>query len=138
MKGAKIITEKTSGRDETHDTVVLSGCAGGTKLPPVLTSKRKNMPNEAILRGVIVHVHDTGWMDENGMKIQIEKVWSRRPAGLLKKPALLVLDQFRAHITEATKKGFKEEKTHLAVILGCLPASCNLWMFPSTSHLKFS
>ena len=138
MKGAKTITEKTSGHDETHDTVVLSGCAGGTKLPPVLTSKRKNMPNEAILRGVIVHVHDKGWMDKNGMKIWIEKVWSRRPAGLLRKPALLVLDQFRAHITEATKKGFKEEKTHLAVILGGLPACCNLWTFPSTSHLKFS
>ena len=62
------------------------------------------MPNEAILRGVIVHVHDKGWMDKNGMKIWIEKVWSRRPAGLLRKPALLVLDQFRAHITEAAKK----------------------------------
>ena len=76
------------------------------------------MPNEAISRGVIVRVHDKGWMDENGMKIRMEKVWSRRPGGLLKKPALLVLDQFRAHITEATEKRFKEEKTHLAIILG--------------------
>ena len=69
------------------------------------------MPNEAISRGVIVHVHDKGWMDENGWKIQVEKVWSKCPGGLLKKPALLVLDQFREHITEATKKRFKEEKT---------------------------
>ena len=38
----------------------------------------------------------------------------------MKKPALLVLDQFRAHITEATEKRFKEEKTHLAIILGGL------------------
>ena len=45
------------------------------------------------------------------------KVWSTRPGGLLKKP-LLVLDQFRAHITEATKKRFKEEKIYLAVIPG--------------------
>ena len=45
------------------------------------------------------------------MKIRIEKVWSKRPGGLLEKPALLLLDQFRAHITEATKKRFKEEKT---------------------------
>ena len=99
---------------------MLSCCAGGTKLPPMLISKRKNMPNEAIPRGVIAHVHDKGWVDENGMKIQIEKVWSRRPAGLLKKPALLVLDQFRAHTTQDTKKRFKEEKTHLAVIPGGL------------------
>ena len=47
-------------------------------------------------------------------------MWSRRPGGLLEKPALLVLDQLRAHTTEATKKGFKEEKTHLAIISGWL------------------
>ena len=119
-KGAKTITVKTSGHDETHYTVVLSCCAGGTKLPPMLISKRKNMPKEAIPRGVIIHVHDEGWMDENGTKIWIEKVWSTRPGGLLRKPALLVLDQFRACITEATKKRFKEEKTHLAIIPGGL------------------
>ena len=98
--------------------VVLSCCAGGTKLPPMLIFKRKNMPKEAISKGVIVHVHDKGWMDENGWKIQVEKVWSKCPGGLLKKPALLVLDQFREHITEATKKRFKEEKTLLAIIPG--------------------
>ena len=76
------------------------------------------MPKEAISKGVIVHVHDKGWMDENGWKIQVEKVWSKCPGGLLKKPALLVLDQFREHITEATKKRFKEEKTLLAIIPG--------------------
>ena len=84
VKGAKTITVKTSGRDKTHSPVVLSCCADGTQLPPRLISKRKNMPKEAIPRGVIVHVHDKGWMDENGMKIQIEKVRSRCPAGLLK------------------------------------------------------
>ncbi|XP_030066606.1 pogo transposable element with KRAB domain [Microcaecilia unicolor] len=120
VKGAKTITVKTSGHEKTHYTVVLSCCADGTKLPPMLIFKRKTMLKEAIPRGVIVHVHDKGWMDENGMKIWIEKVWSKRPGGLLKKPALLVLDQFRAHITEATKKRFKEEKTHLAIIPGGL------------------
>ena len=88
VKGAKTITVKTSGHDDTHYTVVLSFCADGTKLPPVLISKRKNMPNEAVPRGVIVCVHDKGWMDKNGMKIWIEKVWSKCPGRLLKKPAL--------------------------------------------------
>ncbi|KAF6114623.1 hypothetical protein HJG60_010587 [Phyllostomus discolor] len=105
VKGAKTINVKTSGNDKTHYTVVLSCCADGTKLPPMLIFKRKkNMPKEAIPRGVIVHVHDKGWMDENGMKTRMEKVWSKCPGGLLKKPALLVLDQFRTRITEATKK----------------------------------
>ncbi|CAJ0949590.1 unnamed protein product [Ranitomeya imitator] len=116
VKGAKTIAVKTSGHKKTHYTVVLSCCVDGTKLPPLLIFKRKTMPKETIPKGVIVHVHDKGWMDENGMKIWIEKVWSKRPGELLKKTALLVLDQFRAHITEATKRRFKEEKTHIAVI----------------------
>ena len=121
VKGAKTITVKTSGRDKTHYMVVLSCCADGTKLPPILISKRKNMPEEAIPRGVIVQfITKDEWMDENDMKIRIEKVWSKRPGGPLKKPALLQLDQFRAHITEAIKKRFKEEKTHLAIIPGGL------------------
>uniref|UniRef100_A0A803K4M5 HTH CENPB-type domain-containing protein n=1 Tax=Xenopus tropicalis TaxID=8364 RepID=A0A803K4M5_XENTR len=115
-KGAKTRTVKTSGYEKTHYTLVLSCCADGTKLPPILIFKRKTFPKEAIPRGVVVHVHDKGWMDEKGMRLWIEKVWSKHPGGLLKKPSLLVLDQFRAHITDTTKKNFREVKTHLAVI----------------------
>lgn len=35
-KGSKIITIKTSGHEETSYTVVLSSCADGTKLPPMI------------------------------------------------------------------------------------------------------
>ncbi|XP_069593726.1 bromodomain testis-specific protein [Ranitomeya imitator] len=119
-KGSKTVTVKTAGHEKNHYTVVLSCCADGTKLPPMLIFKRKNMPKEAIPRGVVVHVHEKGWMDENGMRLWVDKVWSKRPGGLLKKTALLVLDQFRAHISENTKKVFKEVKTHLAVIPGGL------------------
>ena len=41
VKGAKTVTMKTSGHDETHYMVVLSCCADGAKLPPMLISKRK-------------------------------------------------------------------------------------------------
>ena len=50
VKGAKTITVKTSGHGKTHYMVVLSCCADGTKLPPMLISKKKNMLNEAIPR----------------------------------------------------------------------------------------
>ncbi|KAG7159024.1 Pogo transposable element-like 45 [Homarus americanus] len=59
-------------------------------------------------------------MDEGGMKLWIDKVWSRRPGGLLKKPALLVWDQFRAQRTELVKRKVGQLKTHLAVIPGSL------------------
>ncbi|CAI5769472.1 pogo transposable element with KRAB domain [Podarcis lilfordi] len=120
LKGAKTIAVKTSGHEKTHYTVVLSCCADGTKLSPMLIFKRKTFPKEVIPREIVVHVHEKGWMDENGMKVWVEKVWSKRPGGLLKKSALLVLDQFRAHISETTNKCFKEAKTHLAVIPGGL------------------
>jgi len=55
------------------------------------------------------------------MKLWLEKVWSKRPGGLLKKPSLLlVCDQFKAHIKESTKRLATKLKTHLAVIPGGL------------------
>jgi hypothetical protein len=48
------------------------------------------MTNDKISRGIVIHVQERGWMDENGMKLWLEKVWVKRPGGLLIKPALLV------------------------------------------------
>jgi hypothetical protein len=47
------------------------------------------------------------WMDENEMKVWLEKVRVKRPGGLLRKPALLVCDQFKSHVTEATTRRAK-------------------------------
>jgi hypothetical protein len=57
-------------------------------------------------------------MDENGIKLWLHKIWSKRTGGLLKKPTLLVCDQFRSHVTEVTKRTVKELNTLLAVISG--------------------
>ena len=61
-----------------------------------------------------------GRMDGEGMKLCLGKVWSKRPGGLLTKPSLLVCDQFKAHVTESTKRLATKLKTHLAVIPGGL------------------
>ena len=53
------------------------------------------MPKEETPSGVIVHVHGKGWMDEGGMKLWIDKIWHRRPGGLLKKYSCLVYDMFK-------------------------------------------
>jgi len=104
VKGAKTIMIKTTGNEKTRYTVVLACCADGTKLPPLLFFKRKKLPKDAIPHGIYVHVLSEGWMDGEGMKLWLEKVWSKRPGGLLKKPSLLVCDQFSAHVTESTKR----------------------------------
>ena len=95
--------------------------------------KRKMLPKDVIPHGIYVHVHSKGWMDGEGMKLWLEKVWSKRPGGL-KKPSSLVCDQFKAHVTESTKRLATKLKTHLAVIpdkltsqLQSLDFSVNKW-----------
>ena len=54
------------------------------------------------------------------MKLWLEKVWSKCPGGLLRKPSLLVCEQFKAHVTESTKRFATKLKMHLTVIPGGL------------------
>ena len=78
------------------------------------------LPKDVISRGIYIHVNYKEWMNGEGMKLWLEKVWSKHPGGLLNKPPLLVCDQFKAHVTETTKRLATKLKTHLAVIPGGL------------------
>ena len=60
-----------------------------------------------------------GWMDGKGIKLWLEKQWSKRPGGLLTK-SLLACDRFNVHVTESTKRLATKLKMHLAVIPGGL------------------
>jgi len=75
VKGTKTIMIKTSGNEKMHYTVVLACCAAGIKLPPLLIFKRKTLPKDVIPYGIYAHVHSKGWMDREGMKLWLEKVW---------------------------------------------------------------
>ena len=70
------------------------------------------------------------------MKLWLEKVWSKRPDGLLKTPSLLVCDQFKAHVTESTKRLATILKTHLAVIPSGLASQFGLWTFQLINHSR--
>ena len=120
VKGTKSINVKTTGNEKTHYTVALACLADGSKLPPMLIFKRKTIPKEKLPSGVVVHVQEKGWMDEDGMGMWLNKIWSRRPGGLLRKPSLLVWDQFRAHTTDTIKRKMKQLNTTIAVIPGGL------------------
>ena len=87
VKGTKTMAIKMSGHKKTYFTGVLACCTDGTMLPPMILLKRKTFPKGNIPSGVIVHVHEKGWMDEESMTIWFNKVWSRRPGRLLKKTA---------------------------------------------------
>ena len=63
---------------------------------------------------------EIGWMDEEGLKIWVQKVWKARPGGLLRKKSLLIWDSFRAHLVDSVKRAVKETNTDIAVIPGGL------------------
>ena len=67
-----------------------------------------------------MHVHPRGWMDEDGMKLWIRKVWCNRPGGLMKRKSLLVFDSFRAHLVLGVEGTLREENTDICVIPGGL------------------
>ncbi|KAG7172213.1 Pogo transposable element-like 49 [Homarus americanus] len=75
----------------------------GTKLKPMIIFKGKTMPKVKFPAGMYVHVQENGWMDEEGVRLWLEHIWSRRPGGLRKERSLLVRDMFRSHLTEPVK-----------------------------------
>lgn len=61
-----------------------------------------------------------GWIDEDGVILWLNKVWNKVQGSLNLKPALLVWDQFRSHLTENVKRRLEEQKIIPAVIRGGL------------------
>ena len=122
--GKKTVSIKTTGNEKNHFAVVLACMADGNKLPPMIIFKRKTMPKEEIPSGVIVHVHEKGWMDQGGMMLWIYKVWHRRPVGLLRKYSCLVYDMFKTHMMDSIKRKLENINTGVAIIPGGL--TCQL------------
>ena len=118
--GEKTVLIKTTGNEKNHFTVVLACLADGTKLKPMIIFKRKTMAKEDIPPGVVVHVHEKGWMEEKGMLLWIKKVWKCRPGELLRKKACLVYDMFKTHLMDSIKSKLKEGNTDVAIIPGGL------------------
>ena len=114
--GEKTIMIKTTGNEKKRFTVVLACLADGTKLKPMLIFKRNTMPKEPIPPRVLIHVHDKGWMDEQGMLLWIKKVWECCPGHLLNKKSCLVFDMFKGHLLDSVKKQLAEGNTDVALI----------------------
>jgi hypothetical protein len=66
-RGAKSVQIRTTGNEKNRFTCVLTVLADGTKLPPIVIFKGKQMPKN-LPSGITVMMHLKGWMDELGMK----------------------------------------------------------------------
>lgn len=118
--GEKTVLVKTTGHEKSRFTVVLTCMADGTKLKPMVIFKRKTLPKQKFPKGVVVHVHEKGWMDEQGLKIWLKQVWCSRPGGLRKEKSLLVWDMFKCHLMDSVVAQLRSQKTDIAVIPGGL------------------
>ena len=107
-----MIKIRTMGNEKNRITVVLTCAGDGSKLRPMVIFKRKTLPKVANKHGVVIAAQEKGWMDGEGMKTWIKKVWRSR------RRSLLVCDAFEAHVTERVKTA--QENTNLAVIPGGL------------------
>lgn len=119
VKGAKTITVKSTGNEKNRLTVVLACLANGVKLKPMVIFKRKLLPKIKFPPGILVHVQEKGWMDEQGVKLWLRQIWDRRP-GNFNNRSLLVWDMFRSHLTDKVKQDLKDTRTQAAVIPGGL------------------
>ena len=119
--GVKTVMVRTTGHEKTHFTVVLSCMANVVKLKPVVIFKHKTLPKGAKFQsGVIVQAHPKGWMDNDGTKDWLRRMWNTRPGVMHAKRSMLVWDMFRAHVTDDVKASAKSLKKDLAVIPGGL------------------
>ncbi|CAI7923534.1 unnamed protein product [Closterium sp. NIES-53] len=122
-KGARTVHVRTVGYEKERVTVMLAGTPGGLKLPPYVIFKRKTIPKVPIPAGVVVRAQEKGWMDEGLVQDWITQVLVpflkpiRERAGR-RREALVVLDSYRGHLTEAVGQTMRMFRLTRAVIPG--------------------
>ncbi|KAM7309473.1 Pogo transposable element with KRAB domain [Ixodes scapularis] len=118
-KGERQVPLLTTGNEHNRFTVMLCCTADGHKLPPFIVFKRKTLPTKEVFPPkVIVRVNEKGFFNEETVLEWFRLVWCRRPGALLKPRSMLVLDSFRAHITDRVKKAVANAGCDLAIIPG--------------------
>ena len=76
--------------------------------------------------GIVVHHHHKGWMDVDGIKLWIQKVWRSQPGGMVGTRSLLVWDLFQVHLIDPVKQALHRNSTESTVIPGGLTSVVQL------------
>ena len=117
-KGKKSITVRTTKAEKRRITAVLSCTASGTLLPPMIIFKgttRRSVRKVSDKDGAVIEFQKKAWMDEKIMLEWIKKIWV---VYTKKRPSLLILDCFSAHLTEEVQDLFAQYNTTVIVIPG--------------------
>lgn len=115
-KGEKDVRVRTTGKEKKRYTAVLAVSASGEFLPTMAIFKGKRDPKDLqIPQGWVVCYNDKAWMREDIMIRWIKEIL--RPY-TQRRPALLVMDSFSAHITTSIRSELERINTYPAIIPG--------------------
>ncbi|CAI7895143.1 unnamed protein product [Closterium sp. NIES-53] len=120
-RGARSVPICTAGYEKTRLTVMLACTASGEKLHPWVWFKLKNVPNCEIPEGIVCQAQDNGWMDESAVQTWLTKevlphLNLQRSQNARR--AMLVLDSYRGHITQAMLQAYRTHRITPALTKG--------------------
>ena len=75
MVGAREVHVRTTGAEKRYVTVVLTVMADGKMPPPMVIFKGKRKLNIQHSSGIIIEVQEKTWMDQQLMKVYLNKIW---------------------------------------------------------------
>ena len=117
-KGKKTIKVRSTKSEKRRITVTLCCTATGKMLKPTIIFKgttTRSIKKVSDKGRSIVTFQNKAWMDEKVMAMWIKNVWG---AYTKKKPSLLFLDSFSAHVTPDIQALFSQYNTTVIVIPG--------------------
>ena len=115
-RGEKDVRVRTTGGEKKRYTAVLAVSAAGEFLPTMAIFKGKRNPDDVNgPKGWVVCFNDKAWMREDVMIRWIKEIL--RPY-TQRRPALLVMDSFSAHLTPSVRRELERINTYPAIIPG--------------------
>jgi hypothetical protein len=97
--------------------MILSWVADGKELSQVVIEfKRKTTPKISFPVGDFSHAHEKGWMNEEGIKLWLDNIWSRQLRGLQKQLSLFAWVMLKHVMTEDTEKHLAGNNPNMVVI----------------------
>lgn len=114
-EGTKSVLIRTTGAEKRHITVVLAVAGSGDVLPPMIIFKGKRTLDLKAPKGWLIAVQEKAWMDETLMLRWINEIYLPFTG---RERSLLVMDSFRAHITDDVKKQLRRGNVVPAIIPG--------------------
>ena len=118
LKGKKTIKVRTTKSEKCRATATLSCTATGSMLPPMIVFKGttpRSIKDVKGSKGTAVCYQKKGWMDERLMLMWISDIWVKHTK---KRPSLLFLDSFSAHLIDKVMDAFQNSNTTVIVIPG--------------------